>query len=511
VRVGQPGPFPGDSLSPLKPVPGVRVVEPQLTQRALRDGRDEIGLARDILINRHRLDAEFLAEAPHRELLRALTLDHGRRCLDDAFAEPVSKRSVRPRFSPSEVVMDQVDTAPDDRWLAAVRALPALTTPAFVFDLERVRESATALLKLGCDRLMYSTKTCPQIPVLRELCDLGFDFDAATIGEIRLLIALGVEPAQILATHPGMPAVALTEAYQRGVRAFTFDSAEQMARLSRYAPAADWFLRIVPPRTGGLYDYRHRFGADNAETSYLFELAARNGYPVAGVSFHIGTQNGDRRCWELALSAAAAALARYTDRLPALRVLNIGSGFPARYAGEAPQLSLDDFADLLGEIRGQLPAHVQIWAEPGRILVADCAVLLTAITGVQTRAGRSWIQVDTSAYNGPVEILHSGRRMRYPIRPFTGHPQSGGRRYTIAGPTLDPEDLLAEDLVLPAGLAEADILVIGAVGAYTTQFLCDYHSLDRPAIIWVDTACRGMPRDGHTALVGQDHWERTVP
>lgn len=393
----------------------------------------------------------------------------------------------------------RMSTTETERWIAAVLSrLPAHTpTPAFVFDLQRLRQSAAAVRQLGCDRLMYSTKTCPQAEVVTELRDLGFDYDAATIGEIRLLNGLDVASERIVATHPSMPCEAVIEASRRGIRAFTFDSREQLRRLAAHAPGADWYLRIRPAMAGGLYDYRHRFGVTEAEADHILRLAARRHYPVTGISFHVGTQNGDLDCWEATLTEAAGLMSRHARSLPRLRVLNVGAGFPVRYAGEPQPPDLSQFARLLSCARQQAPPATQIWAEPGRILAADAAVLLTRITGVITRAEQRWISIDASAYTGPVEILHSGRRMRYPVWAVSSPPGTRAVPCTVAGPTLDPEDILAENLLLSERLAEGDVLAIGAVGAYTTQFRCDYHCLDRPEVIVIDTNC-----SPHAGMIG---------
>jgi ornithine decarboxylase len=124
---------------------------------------------------------------------------------------------------------------------------------------------------------------------------------------------------------------------------------------------------------------------------------------------------------------------------------------------------------------------VNVIAEPGRSLVADCAVILTTVIGRETRDDEEWLFLDTGVFQSLLETLEFGRLLQQ-IVPVggTGEP---GIRFTVAGPTCDGDDVLSHDVRLPAGTRTGDRLMITGAGAYTLAYASDFNGIPRPTVI----------------------------
>lgn len=350
-------------------------------------------------------------------------------------------------------------------------------TPLMLIDLAEVRRAAARFADAfpGVE-VFYSTKTNPDPGVVDTMLASGAGFDAATVAEILYLVAdCGADPAKIVYTHPVKSVAEIERAAELGVGWMTADSVRETEKIARHAPDARILIRIEADARGGMYDYRHRLGASPEGAAALVAEAVRRGWPVAGVSFHVGSQTTAPDAWERALARVEQLVRRH----PQLEVVNLGSGFPARYRGGSG-LELSAVAPGIHEALARMGAK-RVFAEPGRVIVADAGMLLTTVVDV----ARGWVFTDASVYNGLIEILESGGRLTYEIECLS---QTGPTRpYSVAGKTLDPDDIIARDVALPADLAAGDTLAIMSTGAYSVPFFSRYHQLDAPTVLYVDS------------------------
>jgi ornithine decarboxylase len=358
-------------------------------------------------------------------------------------------------------------------------------TPHFIYDLHIIRKQIDKFRHLFPNvSALYSTKTNSEPAVIDTCIQKKMAFDAATLGEIEMLIARGAHPASILFTHPIKSVDEIKRAYTLGVRGFTADSEIELKKLQTHAGAADIFIRLIPTKDSSLYNYQHRLGAATKEARQLLDYATAHDTNVCGLSFHIGSQSMSIKPWGKALSQARKLLMQYYDALPNLRRINIGSGFPVKYDFGRPP-NLEAIADTVAREIEKFPPDVTFLAEPGRILVGPAGILATSVIENVIRGKTHWLFTDTTVYSGLIERLESGGVLSYPITcSVTTNPQ---RHYNIAGKTLDPDDIISTNALLSAAIKAEDVLYIHKVGAYTAEFFTHYHSLPRPLLTFYDS------------------------
>ncbi len=350
-------------------------------------------------------------------------------------------------------------------------------TPAFVYDLNQFRSNIDVFSSLFPEfRIFYSTKTNPLDKLLLEINRRGLSYDAASLGEIDKLIGLGVPSENILFTHPIKFAHIVALAFDRGVRKFTFDSVEELGHLHENAPGSMFMMRILPPSEGKFYEYSDKFGANPKEVEDIFHYAIEQGIAISGICFHVGSQNMETGVWKDVLLYCKELFKRYYKAMPTLRILNIGSGFPARYQfNDCP--TLEEFSGVIHQHLKSFPKDIEFWCEPGRVLVADAAcMILSVIRSIQRHKNR-WLFVNFGVYHGLIEILESRGKLTYKIESLKDGPPV---KYNVSGNTLDPDDTLATEVMLPENLQMGDRVILHDVGAYTSMFFTHYHALPEP-------------------------------
>ena len=95
----------------------------------------------------------------------------------------------------------------ENRIAAAIRKKMAETdTPFYLYDQVTIRDRARQLRRDFADcEFLYSIKTNPFLPVVQTLVGEGFGIDAASLREVEIGAALGVEKEQILYSAPARP------------------------------------------------------------------------------------------------------------------------------------------------------------------------------------------------------------------------------------------------------------------------------------------------------------------
>jgi ornithine decarboxylase len=283
-----------------------------------------------------------------------------------------------------------------------VHSILASTSPAqrsafYVFDLAKVVDLFRAWRRALPDaRPCYAVKCNPDPALLGVLAALGAGFDCASRAEIEAVLALGVQPRDIVYANPCKPEVHLEYAAEVGVNLTTYDSEEEVAKVRRCHPGCQLLLRLKGPDGGDVrVDLGTKYGAHADEVVPLLRAAQRAGVTVAGVSFHVGSGASNFGVYRGAIQAARAAFdAAAALGMPPMRVLDIGGGFVS-----GP--TFDDAAavinDALAQHFGDLPC-VEVIGEPGRYFAETAFTLAARVIGKRTRGEVREYWIDDGLY-----------------------------------------------------------------------------------------------------------------
>ncbi|HTT79744.1 MAG TPA: type III PLP-dependent enzyme [Stellaceae bacterium] len=360
-----------------------------------------------------------------------------------------------------------------NRKIARFLADHAPETPCLVVDVDAIAESYDLLCRcLSSASVYYAVKANPAPEIVATLAAKGSNFDVASPAEISLCLGHGATPERLSFGNTIKKERDIAFAYEAGVRLFAFDSAAELEKLARGAPASRVFCRILVSCEGADWPLSRKFGCAPDMAVGLLQQARELGLDPYGVSFHVGSQQTDIGQWDKAVGAVARMFTLLAETDISLKMVNIGGGFPAQYRGRVA--SLADYAQavtdaLTRHFGNRLP---EIIVEPGRSLVGDAGIIHSEVVLIADKGdggGKRWVYLDVGKFNGLAETM--GESIKYRIEAPAerrGSPQP----VVIAGPTCDSADILYEhtEYRLPEDLAVGDKVAILSTGAYTASY-----------------------------------------
>ncbi len=350
--------------------------------------------------------------------------------------------------------------------------VPEADTPRLQVDLDFVADAYVALQSsLPGVRLHYAVKANPDDPVLRRLQRLGCAWDVASPGEICDVLAAGGQPEDLSYGNTVKRVRDIAFAYDVGVRAFTVDCPEELAKLVDHAPGALLLVRISTSGATADWALSSKFGCEPSHAERLLLTAAQAGHPV-GIAFHVGSQQRDPSAWGAPLQTAAAQRSVLRRHGFEFAMVDLGGGFPCHTLDLAPRVA-EYGARVMAEVHAAFGADVPpLMAEPGRALVADAGVLETEVLLVTERADGRWVYVDAGVFGGLAETLGEAIKYRITVRREGRLLDGQTVPVVLAGPTCDSVDVLYREhrYDLPVDLRPGDRLLFHGTGAYTTTY-----------------------------------------
>ncbi|KQP76521.1 ornithine decarboxylase [Methylobacterium sp. Leaf111] len=352
--------------------------------------------------------------------------------------------------------------------------------PVMVLDLEVVRDNYTAFARALPDtRVFYAVKANPAPEVLRLLAEMGSCFDTASVVEVEMALAAGATADRVSFGNTIKKERCITRALKLGVRLFAVDCQAEVEKIARAAEAAgvaaadvQVFCRILCDGAGAEWPLSRKFGCVPEMAVDVLEHAHRQGLTAYGVSFHVGSQQGNTGAWDGALASAAAIFEECALRGISLSMVNLGGGFPTKYLKAVPGVeSYGDaiFRALTKHFGNHMPETI---IEPGRGMVGNAGVIEAEVVLVSKKSDAEdevrWVYLDIGKFGGLAETMDES--IRYAIR--TEHDEDRMAPCVLAGPTCDSADVLYEKVPypLPVSLSIGDKVLIEGAGAYTTTY-----------------------------------------
>jgi ornithine decarboxylase len=281
--------------------------------------------------------------------------------------------------------------------------------------------------------------------------------------------------------HPVKSRRAIRVAYhQYGVKTFSLDSADELDKiLAETGGAKDLTLivRMAVSSEGSFYPLDQKFGVKPADAPDLLRRVRQATEELMGVSFHVGSQCMRPLTYKAAMmevNRAIVAAGIVVD------VVDIGGGFPAIYPDLAPQAPLQAYFDEIAEGFEQMyvAQNAQLWAEPGRALVAEAGSILAR---VELRKGDA-LYLNDGGYGNLFDATHV--KWRFPVKLLREKAsRAKPMPFRFYGPTCDSLDEAVGPFLLPADIREGDYIEIGMLGAYSTSIATNFNGFGETLLV----------------------------
>jgi diaminopimelate decarboxylase len=361
-------------------------------------------------------------------------------------------------------------------------------TPLYVVDLGRVRANYRRFANAFPDaHVMYAAKAHTGRAVLSALLEAGADIECAAAGELQRAIDAGADPntlqytavnppdddldyaVSLAAEHPGLTITA-------GARD-TFDRLAERGYDGRVA------IRINPGIGTGHHEKvatgkDAKFGIPYEEVPAV-AADVRERFDLVGLHSHAGSGvlEGDLadHCRAIAKVADAAREVGDAD----LEFVDVGGGFGVPYREDEDPLDVEAVGDRVREAIGDLDARLKL--EPGRYVVADAGLILTAVNTVKETPETTVVGVDASLATLVRPAMFGSY---HPIRNVSA-PDREPIPASVGGPCCTSADVFCTDRPI-ARFERGDLLAIGMAGAYGYELASQFHSQPRPAEVALD-------------------------
>jgi ornithine decarboxylase len=344
--------------------------------------------------------------------------------------------------------------------------------PVAVARPHRVKAAARWFVERFPGQVFYAVKANPSLWALDALWAGGVrGFDVASEAEVKL-VGERFPEARIAFMHPVKSRRAIRTAYRDyGVRIFALDSVDELEKIiAETGGAKDLTLivRMAVSNEGASYPLIQKFGAAPAEAPELLRRARQATEEIMGVSFHVGSQCMRPLAYKTAMlevNRAIIAAGVVVD------VVDIGGGFPAIY----PEMNPSPLQAYMGEIaegfeQMYVAQNAQLWAEPGRALVAEAGSI---VARVELRKGDA-LYLNDGGYGNLFDAAHVN--WKFPVKLLRAKASRAKLApFRFYGPTCDSLDAAAGPFLLPADIREGDYIEIGMLGAYSTSIATHFN------------------------------------
>lgn len=345
-------------------------------------------------------------------------------------------------------------------------------TPVVMLDIDRV-EANYHNMKQGMPtaNIHYAVKSNPNTNILSRLHSIGCKFDAASVGEINLLLDIGVKSENISFGNTIKKTKDIKYAYDKGITLFAVDSEEEIEKVASVAPGSNIYVRILITATEAEWPLSRKFGCVPTHVISILNYAKDCGLNAIGISFHIGSQTRHPSMWKDTLDGISKIWTEARTLGHNLYLLNIGGGFPSYYGTAITELELY-CAELQSMIYDRFEGIEYLMSEPGRGLVGDAGIIVSEVVLVAKKHPSDevrWVYLDIGKFSGLSETMEEAIKYQFII---PERENSSTSKCILAGPTCDSADVLYEinKVNLPVDLKAGDRFIIKNTGAYTTTY-----------------------------------------
>lgn len=361
-------------------------------------------------------------------------------------------------------------------------------TPLYIYNAAQIAgqyNRLQAAFKGTNTRFFYACKALTNINILKFMKNLGTNLDCVSINEVKLGLAAGFKPKQIMFTPNSVAFSELEEGKSLGVN-INIDNISFLERFgNKYGNSYPISIRLNPHiMAGGNYKIStghvdSKFGISIHQMRHIERIVSSTGLHVVGLHLHTGSEIKDINIFLNGLDVMLD-IARH---FPQVEFLDLGSGFKVPYKEGETSTDVELLGKKVGEAFARYDKEMgkkhQIWFEPGKFLVSEAGYFVVRANLLKQTTATVFIGVD-SGFN------HLIRPMFYEAYHRVeniSRPKGDERIYTVVG-NICETDTFAWDRKITETY-EGDLLCFYNAGAYGFEMSSNFNARLRPAEVLV--------------------------
>lgn len=361
-------------------------------------------------------------------------------------------------------------------------------TPVYIYNADKISQQykrLQAAFKGTNTRFFYACKALTNINVLKFMKNLGTNLDCVSINEVKLGLAAGFQPKQIMFTPNSVAFSELEEAKELGVN-INIDNISFLERFgSKYGSSYPISIRLNPHiMAGGNYKIStghvdSKFGISIHQMRHIERIVQSTNLHVVGLHLHTGSEIKDINIFLNGLDVMLD-IARH---FPQVEFLDLGSGFKVPYKEGETSTDVELLGKKVGEAFAKYDKELgkkhQIWFEPGKFLVSEAGYFVVTANLLKQTTATVFIGVN-SGFNHLIRPMFYEAYHRVENISRKGQDE---RIYTVVG-NICETDTFAWDRKLTETY-EGDLLCFYNAGAYCFEMSSNFNSRLKPAEVMV--------------------------
>lgn len=360
-------------------------------------------------------------------------------------------------------------------------------TPLYLYDSNVIRrqyELLTGAFKVKNLKIHYACKALTNVSILKYIRSLGAGLDAVSIGEIKLGLLAGFQPADIIYTPNCVSMREIELALEFGVK-INIDDIEALEYMGMYHPEKPICIRVNPHLMAGgnenisVGHIDSKFGISIHQMPLVLRLVNTLNIQVEGVHMHTGSDILDAAIFEM----AADILFQVADHFDQLEYIDFGSGFKVKYKPndyETPIASFgESFSKKFNDYCKKRNKDIALFFEPGKYLVSEAGYFLVTTNLIKQTTSTIFAGVD-SGFNHLIRpMFYNAHHEIVNISNPSGQP----RIYTVVGYICETDTFGYNRKINE--IREDDLLCFKNAGAYCFMMSSNYNSRLKPAEVFV--------------------------
>jgi diaminopimelate decarboxylase len=361
-------------------------------------------------------------------------------------------------------------------------------SPVYVYNSEKIvsqyKRLTSAFNKVKKVKINYAVKALSNISVLKLLNTLGSGLDTVSIQEVKLGLAAGFVPENIIYTPNGVSFGEITAVAKLGVQ-INIDNLSILEQFGTKHPEIPVCVRVNPHVMAGgntnisVGHIDSKFGISIHQVPHILRIVENTGMHINGIHMHTGSDILDIDVFLY----ASEILFDTAKHFKTLEFIDFGSGFKVPYKPGDIETDIEEFGKKLtirfNTFCENYGRALTLAFEPGKFLVSEAGYFLAKVNVVKQTTSTVFAQID-SGFNHLIRPMLYGSQ--HEIENIS-NPAGRQRFYSVVGYICETDTFANNRRITE--ISEGDILAFKNAGAYCYSMSSNYNSRYRPAeVLW---------------------------
>ena len=364
-------------------------------------------------------------------------------------------------------------------------------TPTYCYSLRKLKDNIRNFQKSFSSinpLLCFSVKSNSNLQILKEVKKMGMGADVVSKGEMVQALKAGISPKKIVFSGVGKKTDELKFAIEKKILLINAESESEIFEIERLAKLKKTVVHIgirLNPNidaktlkkisTGKRED---KFGlTEKAFLNILNNFKVSNFIKVKCLSVHIGSQITDYKPYSKMINVLDKIIKKSQHLFD---YIDLGGGMGIQYQKKTKSFNYQKYSAIIKKF---LKKHdVKIIFEPGRSIIANCAVLFAQIIYIKNTEKKRFIILDAAMNDLMRPALYGSH---HNIIPLIRSNKKNKTIHDFVGPVCETTDKFLSVKGFQQ-LNEKDYVAICDVGAYGMSLSSNYNLRPKASEIMIE-------------------------